>query len=71
MSDFNDVRSNHQNKTSSLQLFSYLNMELNTILSKILPQVHNTPFPNLFAATTCHMKTKPYLVNGKQTDICM
>ena len=31
----------------------------------------NTPFPNLYAVTTCHMKTRPYLVNYKQTDIRM
>ena len=31
----------------------------------------NTPFPNLFAVTTCHMETKPYLVNCKQTNICI
>ena len=31
----------------------------------------NTPFLNLFAVTTCHMKTGPYLVNRKQTDIRM
>ena len=23
----------------------------------------NTPFPNLFSATICHMKMKPYLEN--------
>ena len=31
----------------------------------------NTPFSNLFAVTTCHMKTRPYLVNCEQTDIRM
>ena len=31
----------------------------------------NTPFPDLFAVTTCHRKTRPYLVNCKQTDIRM
>ena len=30
-----------------------------------------TPFPNLFAVTTCHMKARPYLVNCKQTDVRM
>ena len=32
---------------------------------------HDTTFPNLFAVTTCHMKTRPYIVNCKQTDIRM
>ena len=31
--------------------------------------VHNTPFSNLFAVTTCHMKTRSYLVNCKKTPI--
>ena len=29
-----------------------------------------TLFPNLFAVATCYMKTRPYLVNCKQT-VCM
>ena len=39
------------------------------ILMELLGKTDNTPFPNLFAAVTCHMKTRPNLVNCKQTDI--
>ena len=31
----------------------------------------NTPFPNLFAVTVCHMKTMPYLKNCRQNNIHM
>ena len=29
------------------------------VVSYILVELFNTPFPNLFAVTTCHMKKRP------------
>ena len=40
-------------------------------LKKVAEYFDNTPSPNLFAFTTCHMKMRPYLVSCKQTNIGM
>ena len=61
-------------QTTNTEMFGFIALLVFKLLSRkvlLINRKDNTPSLNIFAVTTCHMKTRSYLVNCKQTDIHM